>query len=92
MDPPLQATHHRCQQHTGLRTWTLAGEPLTSHLIIVGVIEVLVIVIRSLALLHLVPDSPLAGGRMAVIHGIDPLSLNVLLCRLGIKIALLNLK
>lgn len=40
----------------------------TCHLIIVGVVQILVIVVRGLAFLHLVPDGPLAWGCMAVIH------------------------
>lgn len=40
----------------------------TSHLIIVGVVQILVIVVCGLAFLHLVPDGPLARGCMAVIH------------------------
>lgn len=58
----------------GLRSWSALLETgwgcTTSHLIIVGVIQILVIIIRSLAFLHLVPDGPLAWGRMAVIHRI----------------------
>lgn len=49
--------------------WTLPGEP-THHLIVVGVIQILVVVICSLAFLHLVPHGPLARRSMAVIHGV----------------------
>lgn len=40
----------------------------TSHLVIVGVVQIFIVVIRSLAFLHLVPHGPLARRCMAVIH------------------------
>lgn len=42
----------------------------TSHLVVVGVVQIFIVIIRSLAFLHLVPHGPLAGRCMAVIHGV----------------------
>lgn len=46
------------------------GRSPSQHLIVIGVVQIFIIIIGCLVLLHLVPDCPLPGGRMAVIHGV----------------------
>lgn len=66
MDQPSQAAR-------AVRSWWAFCRrrgPSTTHLVIVGVIQILVVIVRSLAFLHLVPYGPLAWRCVAVIHGI----------------------